>query len=521
MRPLCTAEQMRELDSRTINELGLPGQVLMELAGQGMAELIDEHFGPVAGLRVGILCGRGNNGGDGFVVGRWLDRWGAEVEFFLLADPDKIGGDARLNFEVAQKLGLPMNRVLTEAELDALEDELAGFDLLIDALLGTGLNSEVRGGYAKAIAAMNAVDVPVAAVDIPSGLNSDDGRVMGAAAAAELTATFGLAKIGQAIHPGLDLCGRVEVIDISIPQAFVAQAGIDVFLIEAADAAQLWPELAPEAHKGVAGHLLILAGSPGKTGAAVLTAEGALRAGSGLVTVGCPTSLNPILEAKLTEAMTAPLAESSDQTLSPEAIGALSSLIDGKSALAVGPGLTNHPETAELLAWLLERVVKPMVIDADGLNIIAARPEMMMWSNGELVLTPHPGEMARLTGLSTAEVQADRIGAARSLALKWEQTVVLKGARTIVAAPDGDVFINPTGNPGLASGGSGDVLTGLIGGLLAQGLEPVEAAVTGVYVHGLAADLLWAETGGRGFVASELAAAIPGAAAALLNAEEL
>lgn len=517
MIPLCTAEQMRELDRRTIEELGIPGAVLMETAGRGMALAIRDEFGPLAGLKVAVMCGRGNNGGDGFVIGRWLDRWGAEVDFLLLADPRTITGDAAVNYRAVERLDFTIRLLKDPDDMVELADELTGFDLIVDALLGTGLNSPVRGVYAAAVAAMASVDVPKAAVDIPSGLSSDSGRVLGAAAPARLTATFGLTKIGQAVHPGVDLCGRLEVIDISIPARYVARAGIDTFEIQAADVAAMLPRVGSEAHKGELGHLLVLGGSPGKTGAACLTAQGALRSGAGLVTVGCPAGLNSILESKLTEAMTEPLPQTVDGALSSEASGALAEIIDNKTALALGPGMSTDAETGRLLGWILERVVKHMVIDADGLNLIAGKPEMVMWSEGELILTPHPGEMARLTGLTAAEIQADRIGAARGLAEKWNQYVVLKGARTVIASPDGRVFINPTGNPGLAAGGSGDVLTGLIGGLLAQGLPPLESALAGVYIHGLAADLLLERIGGRGFTALETAEEIPTAIAELLT----
>ncbi|MBW1712496.1 MAG: NAD(P)H-hydrate dehydratase, partial [Deltaproteobacteria bacterium] len=342
-------------------------------------------------------------------------------------------------------------------------------------------------------------------------------QVMGLAVQADLTVTFGAAKVGQAVQPGLDCCGDLAVIDIGIPDQALAQAGLDHYELEAWDAAAAWPKLPPEAHKGTAGHLLILAGSPGKTGAACLVAEGALRAGAGLATCGCPASLNPILEAKLTEAMTEPLAETAQGTLGPESVAGLAPLLEGKTALALGPGLSTRPEVKELVDWVVHEANLPLVIDADGLNLLAPRPEVLKETKKGAVLTPHPGEMARLLKSTPAQIQADRLGAARTLAQRSGQVVILKGARSIVASPEGQVFINPTGNPGLASGGTGDVLTGLIGGLLAQGLSPLQAAQAGVYVHGLAADLLWQETGGRGFLASEVARAVPLAVRSLVE----
>ena len=359
----------------------------------------------------------------------------------------------------------------------------------------------------------------MASVDIPSGINADTGKAMGAAVVADLTGTFGAAKLGQAVYPGLEHCGELEVIDISIPDNAPAWEEIGLFEVEPDDAAELWPEPGPQAHKGDSGHLLILAGAPGKTGAASLAAEGALRCGAGLVTVGCPTGVNPILEAKLTEAMTLPLAETEKGFLARAAIHDLGPALEAKSALAFGPGLGTDPETLEVLAWLLEKVPLPLVIDADGLNLLAQDLEMIKWAADSAVLTPHPGEMARLLQKTPAQVQADRIGAVRELVGKTGQVVVLKGARTVIGSPEGEIFINPTGNPGLASGGTGDVLAGIIGGLLAQGLSALEAALAGAFVHGLAGDILADEFQGRGFLAFEVAEAVPEAVAALYETD--
>ena len=518
MKPLTTAAQIRALDQWTINELGLPGMVLMENAGRSMAGLIKDRFGPLEGLRTVIVCGRGNNGGDGFVIGRWLADWGAEVELFLLSGLDGLKGDALANARVAVGLNLDLTEVRTEEDLKPLERSLARAGLVVDALLGTGLSSEVRGRYARAIGLINASPAPVAAVDLPSGINADTGEVMGVAVRADLTVAFGAAKVGQAVHPGLDLCGELSVVGISIPGSAPGWEEIDHFELEEADLARFWPRLGPQDHKGKAGHLLVVAGSPGKTGAACLTAEGALRAGAGLVTVACPQGVHPVLEAKLTEAMTAPLSQTGAGAVSAEAIQDLGPLLQGKAALAVGPGLGEDPRTGQVLAWLLERVPLPAVVDADGLNLLAKNPESLKWSAETAVLTPHPGEMARLLKTTPDRIQADRLGAARKLAAESGQVVVLKGARTVVTGPDSRVFINPFGNPGLASGGSGDVLTGIIGALLAQGLPPLKAAQAGVVAHSLAADLLWSKTGGRGYLAGEVARALPRAVAPIISA---
>ena len=517
MKPLCTADQMRALDAWPIEETGLPGLVLMENAGKGLAELIEEAVGPVEGLCAAVICGRGNNGGDGFVIGRWLERWGAEVVFYLLAETDTIQGDAGVNLKAVQSLGLPVIEVLDQAGADELAQDLEGTDLVVDALLGTGLNSPVRGRYEQVIDLINACQAHVISVDIPSGLSADTGRIMGTGVRADLTGTFGAAKLGQAVHPGLDYCGDLEVIDISIPDSAPPWNQVGHFELEPQDAAQLWPQPGPEAHKGDSGHLLILAGSPGKTGAACLTAQGALRSGAGLVTVGGPAGVHSILETKLTEAMTLPLSQTGDGFLARNAAAELAPFLEGKSALAIGPGLGTDPETKEVLAWILEKVPLPLVMDADALNLLAASPDLLRWCADSAVLTPHPGEMARLLETTPAQVQADRIKAVRSLVRETGQVVVLKGARTIVGSPEGDIFINPTGNQGLACGGTGDVLTGIIAGLLAQGLSTLEAALAGVYVHGSAGDILAHEFQGRGFLAGEVARAVPRAVASLFE----
>ncbi len=519
MKPLCLAEQMRALDTWTMEESGLPGIVLMENAGKGMAELIEDTLESVQGLRTTIICGRGNNGGDGFVIGRWLDRWGAEVVFYVLAELESIQGDAAVNLKAVQGLDLPVVEILNQDDVEDLALDLEETDLVVDALLGTGLNAPVKGRYKEAIDLINSCEAFVASVDIPSGISADTGKVMGAAVQADLTGTFGAAKLGQAVYPGLEYCGELEVIDISIPDEALPWDSVDHLEVEAEDVAEFWPVPGPRAHKGDCGHLLILAGSEGKTGAACLTAQGALRVGTGLVTVGCPAGVNHILENKLTEAMTLPLAQTADGFLSAKAVDSLAPFLEGKSALAFGPGLGTDPETGELLAWIVEKVPLPLVIDADGLNLLAQNLEMIRWCADSAVLTPHPGEMARLLKTTTEKVQADRIKAVKTLVQETGQVVVLKGARTVVGSPEGLIFVNPTGNPGLANGGAGDVLTGIIGGLLAQELNALEAALAGVYIHGLAGDMLAQEIRARGFLASEVAEMIPEAVASLFEEE--
>lgn len=507
---ILTAAQMREADRRTIEELGLPGVVLMECAGRAVVEAIEERCGDLAPGPVAILCGKGNNGGDGLVVARHLLDRGWQVKVVLLADAAAIAGDARLNLEILRRLPADISVVTGLAALEALLPELSASVLLVDALLGTGLATPVEGLYARAIDWINTHPSPVVAVDIPSGLDATSGCVLGAAVQADLTVTFAAAKLGEVIHPGVALCGELLVADIGIPQSLLAVEACGI-LLDADEVAPLLPPRPANGHKGSFGHLLLVAGSSGKSGAAAMAATAALRAGAGLVTVAAPQATQTVLALKLTEAMTAPLAEV-DGGLALAALDELQRLWRGKTVLAIGPGLGQGAETVALVRRLLREVPLPLVIDADGLNALAGDLAALQTRPcGTTILTPHPGEMARLAGISVAEVEADRVGVARAFAETHGVIVVLKGARTVIAAADGGIFINPTGHAGLASGGSGDVLTGMIAGLLAQGAAPVAAACSGVWLHGRAADRLLPRSGTAGLLATDLLPEIPAA----------
>ncbi len=504
---LVTAAEMRELDRQAIEEVGIPSLVLMENAGRTTCQILRREFPELTGP-VAVLAGRGNNGGDGFVVARYLAQAGIPVAVFLTAARDQVRGDARVNLEVAARLGLEIIEIKEEKDLNPLAHRLARSALIVDALLGTGLNSEVRGLMAGEIEEINRLRPPVLAVDIPSGLCADTGRPLGAAVQAEVTVTFGWPKIGQILPPGRDYTGRLWQVDIGIPPALAA--GVAVELTEAAQMRSLLPSRPVASNKGTYGHLVVLAGSEGKTGAAALTSEAALRAAAGLVTLGIAASLNDILEVKITEAMTLPLPEAEGaRALGMQALTPLLNFLENKTAAALGPGLGTHPETQELVRRLARDLALPMVVDADGVNALAGHPELLKTAAGPRVLTPHPGEMARFLGTTVAEVQADRLRTAREAAARTGAVVALKGAQTVVADPEGRVSFNATGNPALASGGTGDVLTGLIGGFLAQKLSPWDAARLGVYLHGLAADYWAAAHGSRGLIAGDLLRVFP------------
>ena len=511
-----TAEQMQALDRRTIEEVGVPGIVLMENAGRGMVESMKRRYPGLEGLRVAIVCGRGNNGGDGFVIARCLLSLGVDVGLWLLGTKDRVRGDAAVNMRIYEKSGGPLSEVSGPDQLKRSFGEIAGYDLYVDGIFGTGLNSDVRGLELQAIRFLNSQASPVAAIDIPSGLNATTGEAMGEAVRADMTATFGLPKVGQVIYPGAELVGHLEVIDIGIPNFVVEEADIRASLVDASEIQATLEPRRSDSHKGNFGHLMVLAGSPGKTGAAALTCLGALRCGAGLVTLGVPSGLNPVLEVKLTEAMTMPLPETPGGALSIRAEGEIAEARKTMRCLAVGPGLSMDPETAELVRSIVSGTKGPIVVDADGLNALAGHLDRLEQAPGPIVLTPHPGEMGKLAGLSAAEVQKRRLPTATDFSQHYHVTLVLKGARTLVASPEGEVFIIPTGNPGMASGGMGDVLTGMIASFVAQGHDPTWAAVLGAYFHGLAGDRAAQTKGPVGIIAGDLLDPLP----ALMNVHQ-
>ncbi len=503
MIKLAASQVMRGLDAAAINDYGIPGVVLMENAGRSTVDIIQTHHGPLNGKKFVVVTGPGNNGGDGLVIARYLHQLGAVPRVFMLVPAVKMTGDAALNLSIVEKLPIELRQVTDD--LNELETALRESEQVIDAIFGTGLRREVSGRFAAVIRLINNSKRLVTAVDIPSGLNSDSGQVMGTGVKAALTVTYGLAKPGQVIYPGAGLVGRLEVVDIGIPPEVVEGAGINLELLRQPEVSALLPERPADSHKGSYGHLLLLAGSRGKTGAAILCAQGALRTGPGLVTMGSPRALNTIYETRLAEAMTFSL--SGDDFLTMDDYPAIIQALSGKKAVVLGPGLGQDAATKDVVIKLYNELEIPMLIDADGLNCLKddLRPR-----SGEpwRVLTPHPGEMARLTGMSSRDLQTKRLETALSFARRQGVILILKGAATIIAHPQGMAAINSSGNPGMAAGGMGDVLSGIIGGLLAQGLSAWDAARLGVYIHGRAADRL-ARQAPAGFLASEVADEVP------------
>jgi ADP-dependent NAD(P)H-hydrate dehydratase / NAD(P)H-hydrate epimerase len=506
---IVTGTEMQSLDRRTITEAHIPSTVLMERVGEGIVRHLEEHYGPVRGKSITILCGKGNNGGDGLVVARLLHRRRAQIHVVLLTPLTELCRDAATMYRRLVRI-TGRTAIVRFRSADQIRPLLASSDIIIDALLGTGLSSVVTGAYRETIDLMNSAGKPIIAVDIPSGLHADTGAILGQAIRATLTIACGLPKLGLYVNAGIDQAGAVRVIDIGIPLAYVDAIESRTLLLTSDRAFLSLPERVLSSHKGTFGHAGIIAGSVGKTGAAALAARAALRVGAGLVTVATPSSINDVLESKLLEAMTMPLPETKARTLARSGLDRVVAFIQTRTAIAVGPGLSTHPETVELVQSLMKHLDRPSVLDADALNALAGRASLLTECTNPPILTPHPGEMARLeVDATTQSVNADRIGTARRFARERGVFVVLKGARTVIARPDGLVAICPTGNPGMATAGTGDVLTGMIVGLLAQRVPAWEAACAATYFHGLAGDLASQHLGQPGMLAGDLIDQIP------------
>lgn len=514
---LATAAEMQRLDRTAIEDYGVPGIVLMENAGHGTFMGMEEYLGPCRERTVVLFIGPGNNGGDGLVIARRIHMAGGFPLLFFAGPPERLKNDAATNYAIVQKLGLTQFVLSEPLDSKKIREAILHrhgkhpVHSLVDALFGTGLAREITGHMAGVVSLLNELrreyGWPVVAVDLPSGIDADTCGILGTAVQADLTVTYGLAKPAHYMDGGGRI-GRLRIVDIGIPEAAVNKASLQGSVLTD-DIRQALPLRLPDSHKGTHGHLLVLAGSAGKTGAAILSCRAALRSGCGLVSAAVPCELNPVFEQSLIEAMTIPLPNSKFSLSLADVDSILNNAMD-KTAVALGPGIGMDSETVSLVLQLYETLSLPMVIDADALNILALHPHILAQPGGPRILTPHPGEMSRLTGLTTREIQRNRIKTALSLCTECDQEIitVLKGAGTVIARNNEEWTINSTGNQGMASGGMGDVLTGLIGGLLARKLAPWDAARVGVYLHGLAADRLAAKAK-YGYLASEVITMIP------------
>lgn len=504
MRVLTTA-QMRAADRCAIDEVGIPSAVLMENAGRQVVAAMERHLGALSDRRVAVVCGKGHNGGDGFVVARVLEASGVSTRVYLLVPSCEVQGDAHVNLSALDAVGVPVVDVAEPDTWARQLAEIAASDVVVDALFGAGLTRPLEGHWRRVVEDLNASGVPIVSVDLPSGLSADATHLIGEAIDATLTVTLGAPKLPLLVSPAAIQAGDVVVADIGIPEAVVeALEGPRVEVLTREWARDLIVPRSDDMHKGDCGRVLLVAGSTGKTGAAGLAARGALRSGAGLVTVATPRVCQPVVSALMPESMTLGLADTEAGMVAVEAVDAV--LAERCDVLVVGPGLGQGAGTRALVRALVERATVPLVLDADGLNAFTDDAAGLVGRDGrDLIITPHPGEMARLIGTTIDHVQTHRVEVARELATTRDLFVVLKGARTVVATPGGGVLINVTGNPGMATAGMGDVLAGVVAAWLAQLLDAEAACGLGVFLHGLAGDLAAAEQGEVGLIASDLA----------------
>ncbi len=486
---IATAKKMQEIDRIAIDDYGIPGIVLMENAAKGVVASLFKKNPDIKNKKIGILAGKGNNGGDGFAVSRLLAGEDISVTVYLLSKKEMLKGDAKANLEKAEEMGIKILEIVSLDELEAFKDDILKNDIFIDAIFGTGLTSGVKGYYIDVINFINSSKKFVLSIDIPSGLSSDTGEIIGGHIRADMTVALCLPKIGEILYPAAEYAGELDVVDIGIPELIINNRDIETNLIEERDVVRMLPKRRPDTHKGTYGHLVVIAGSRGKGGAAALSSISALRAGAGLVTLALPECLNISFEVGIPEVMTLPLPDTKEGTIDKSAYKILLKFLEGKSAVLIGPGITTNPSTSSLVKKIIKEIGCPLLIDADGLNIIADEVNILKDRTSPLVVTPHPGEMARMLNTTSKEIQANRIESSKRLAVEYGLYVILKGARTIIATPERDVYINPTGNPGMATAGTGDVLSGAIAGFMCQGISAKDSSILGVYLHGMAGDI--------------------------------
>ena len=512
-----TPKQMREIDKRAIEEFGIPGIILMENAALQAQKIIEKLYPSIR--KVLILAGYGNNGGDGLALARLFHSSGKAAEVLLFGNEHNLSPDAKRNLMIIERLQIPLillkNSIKEDESRNFICDCLTRADLVVDALFGTGLSKPLEGHFKIAVDMVNdlhhvsARKIPIISLDIPSGVNGENGAVLGSAILASDTVSFGYPKMGHYLYPGKMHTGRLHVVPISLPPESADAAGVSAFTLSEGEAALKLKKRLPWGHKGTFGKVAVIAGSTGMTGAACLTATAALKSGAGIVTAAVPSSLNPILENKLTEVMTYPLKDTGHGTLSRNCVKDIPEFLKDKDVLAIGPGLGREDDIYDILEYILAGQSIPIVLDADGLNHVSKNLGLLVDYKHPVVITPHPGEMARLIGMTADEVSSQPIEIAVNFAKKTNKIVLLKGATSVVANPRGEVYINNTGNNGMATAGSGDVLTGIIAGLIAQKHEPFDAAVLGAFLHGLAGDEVVCEKGQDSLTAGDILEKIP------------
>ena len=508
---ILTSKQMQGVDKEAIEQVGIIGPILMENAGIQIMNEVLKKFPKIEDERVVIVAGKGNNGGDGFVVARHLFNRRCRPVVLLLASRKDLKGDAALNAGIAGKVGIVIKEIMSARQWGANKKILSKATLLVDAIFGTGLTSPARGLYAKVIQDINECGAFKVAVDIPSGLSADTFEIIGPCVKADLTVTLAAAKIAHVLPPAEDYIGVLKIGDISAPPFLLEDQKFKLEMVEKDRIRPYFKRRKKATHKGTYGHLLILAGSIGKTGAAVMAGRAALKMGAGLVTAGVPQTCLPMVARSMMELMTEPLPETDEGTLSEDALPEVLGLLKGKDALMLGPGISMHESTNKFVLSLLPKMRIPAVLDADALNILAAKPDILKSLSKPAVVTPHPGEFARLLGLSTKKVLDKRLELVPRFARKFGIFVVLKGYRTLISTPSGEVYINPTGNPGMATAGSGDVLSGVIASMIVQEKNILDAVLAAVYLHGLSGDMAASRIGEKSLTARNIITYLPSA----------
>jgi ADP-dependent NAD(P)H-hydrate dehydratase / NAD(P)H-hydrate epimerase len=506
---LATPAQMKQIDALAINKIGIPGIVLMENAALKVVEEVIGIFGDISSKTIAVFAGKGNNGGDAFAVARHLFNKGANVKVYIMSQQSDIKGDAKINLDILAKIGVQTSLLIDNWTINEVGGFLLSSDIIIDGIFGTGLKGKIQSRVKEVIDLINSLKKYTISIDIPSGLDGETGEILGSCIKADKTVTFVLPKKGLTIYPGCDYTGELVIADIGIPQVITNSVDIKLNLIDNNLIKDFIPKRYSISNKGDYGKVFILSGSPGMTGAGCLTARAALRTGAGLIYIGVPAILSSVYDASLTEAVTIPLPDGGSGYLVPGSLGQIMERVNRSTVAAIGPGLSVNENIVQIVHDIIENSNIPLVIDADALNAVSKDISVLARSKAEIILTPHPGEMSRLTGISIEEIQKRRLQIAHDFAAEWKVIVVLKGSRTVIADPLGNVFINPTGNSGMATGGTGDVLTGIIAGLTGQGAKAIQAAVAGVYLHGLAGDAAAKIKGEYGMIASDLVEEIP------------
>lgn len=494
-----TSEEMAKIDRLTIEHYGIPSMVLMERAAIGVVKHVFQRNPE----NVIILAGPGNNGGDGIAAGRILKNKVRSIKIFQLFPDEKLSGDCKAQLEIAKKFGVSLIQDYPS------DEDIARADTIIDAIFGTGLKRPIEGRLAEFIEKLNSLNKFTVAVDIPSGISSDTGEVLGIAVKSNITVTFGLPKIGHLLYPGRDFAGKVFIEDIGFPEELLVSEDLKISTIERDFVRALIPPRPAYSHKGRYGHVFVIAGSVGKTGAGMMTARSALRTGSGLVTIAVPQVLKDVFQSKVLEEMVLPLP-CTESTLSIQALPEIINFINEKAdVVAFGPGIGVNKDTEEILKEVILNCPHPVVIDADGITLLCGIKDFLKNARSEIVLTPHPGELSRLINVSVKDIEKSRINIAQAVAEEFNVVLVIKGVPTVVANPEGRVYLNTTGNPGMATGGSGDVLTGIIASLIGQRLSPFYASTAGVYIHGFSADIASRKKGFHGLIAGDIIEALP------------